>query len=278
MLASTETARCSRLAESKTVSISAAARAAGVSASTLRLWERYGLLKPAKTGKGHRRYTIQEIERIRNIRRLREVRRFNLAAIQTVMTSQADQSSSWDTDSTALGQRLLALRLRKGLTLRQVRDLTGLAPSLVSSIERGISQPTVATLKKLTQCYGTTVAAVTARHVSKDDKLIRAGQYRVLPPLGPGIKVEQLAEGSLLMDCQRWTLKPGAASSGPYAHEGEEFIHVLAGRFVITIDGRERYELRPGDSLYFKSTLLHAWENPGPEDTVLLWINTPPTF
>jgi hypothetical protein len=30
--------------------------------------------------------------------------------------------------------------------------------------------------------------------------------------------------------------------------------------------------------MYFKSTALHAWANPGPETTVLLWINTPPTF
>jgi DNA-binding transcriptional MerR regulator/quercetin dioxygenase-like cupin family protein len=258
--------------------ISAVAKASGVSASTLRLWERHGLLSPAKTARGHRRYALRDVLRIRDIRRLRKVRGFNLAAIQTLIACENGDTSQQDSDAYWLGQRLLTLRRQKQLTLREVRQRTGLAPSFVSSIERGVSQPTVATLKKLTECYGTTVAALTARRTTRGNQVIRAGQYRRLPPLGPGIQVEQLAEGALMMDCQRWTLEPGAASQGSYAHEGEEFIHVLAGRFVITLNGRERHELCAGDSMYFKSALLHAWTTPGPELTVVLWINTPPTF
>jgi DNA-binding transcriptional MerR regulator/mannose-6-phosphate isomerase-like protein (cupin superfamily) len=259
-------------------SISTVAKASGVSPSTLRLWERHGLLSPNKTARGHRRYGLGDLMRIRDIRRLREVRGFNLAAIQTLIGPEAGAAAHNDVGARSLGQRLLSLRRRQGFTLREVRRRTGLAPSFVSSIERGVSQPTVATLKKLTQCYGTTVAALTARNVTRDDRVIRAGEYRLLPPLGPGIQVEQLAEGALMMDCQRWTLDPNSASQGPYAHEGEEFIHVLVGQFSITLDGRERYELRAGDSMYFKSTILHSWTNPGPGRTVVLWINTPPTF
>jgi DNA-binding transcriptional MerR regulator len=259
-------------------SISAVAEANGVSASTLRLWEQHGLLSPAKTARGHRRYGLRDLLRIRDIRRLREVRGFNLAAIQTLIAPEDGAAAQQDSSGSSLGQRLLTLRRRKGFTLRDVRQRTGLAPSFVSSIERGVSEPTVATLKKLTECYGTTVAALTARRVTRDDKIIRAGEYRLLPPLGPGIQVEQLAEGALMMDCQRWTLDANSASQGPYAHEGEEFIHLLMGQFFITLHGRERYELRAGDSMYFKSTILHSWTNPGPGQTVLLWINTPPTF
>src|SRR5207245_7530991 len=87
--------------------------------------------------------------------------------------------------------------------------------------------------------------------------------YRVLPMLGHGVKIEQLAEGRCAMDCQRFTLSPGAGSRGQYSHEGEEFIHVLSGRFEITLDGRQRYQLNAGDSMYFESTSLHAWVNPG---------------
>src|SRR5438034_3645212 len=61
--------------------------------------------------------------------------------------------------------------------------------------------------------------------------------------LGDGVKIEQLAEGRCAMDCQRFTLSPGAGSRGQYSHEGEEFIHVLSGRFEITLDGRQRYQL-----------------------------------
>ncbi len=141
-----------------------------------------------------------------------------------------------------------------------------------------MGQPSVAALRKLARYYGTTLLALSATQAPPPGKVIRAGAYRVLPTLGSGIKVEQLAEGSLAMECQRFTLRPGGSSQGQYAHEGEEFIHVLTGEFEITLNGHERYQLKAGDSMYFKSTSLHAWVNPGSEETVLLWINTPPSF
>jgi mannose-6-phosphate isomerase-like protein (cupin superfamily) len=36
--------------------------------------------------------------------------------------------------------------------------------------------------------------------------------------------------------------------------------------------------LRAGDSFYFGSHTQHRWLNPGKSETVILWINTPPTF
>jgi putative resolvase len=44
------------------IPISAAAKALGVSASTLRRWERYGKLKPARTVGGQRRYNLAELQ------------------------------------------------------------------------------------------------------------------------------------------------------------------------------------------------------------------------
>jgi quercetin dioxygenase-like cupin family protein len=153
-----------------------------------------------------------------------------------------------------------------------------LAISFINSIEHGIGRPSVASLTKLARSYRTTISALSGRRVGFTGKVIRSGRYRTLPILGKGIKVEQLAEGQWAMECQRFTIRPGAGSEGPYAHKGEEFIHVLAGRVEIILDGREQYRLGPGDSAYFESTSYHAWRNPGSETAVLLWINTPPTF
>ncbi len=257
-----------------------AAQAMGVNPSTLRLWERSGLLTPRRTPRGHRRYTPQDLSRIRDIKRLRLVQRLNLAAIHSILggdgagASHAGQASG----DQQMGRQLHATRVRRGLTLRQVSHRTGLAISFVYSIEHGTGRPSVASLTKLARCYGTTISALTSPRIRSEGKVIRAGRYRMLPILGKGVKVEQLAEGQWAMECQRFTIRPGAGSEGPYAHEGEEFIHVLAGRVEIILDGREQYRLGPGDSAYFKSTSYHAWRNPGTETAVLLWINTPPTF
>lgn len=260
------------------VPITSAARATGVSPSTLRLWEGYGLVRPARTRSGHRRYRPEDLARIRDVRRLRAVQRLNIAAITTMLQARAAVSGNGRDGARVLGERLHALRLSRALSLREVSRRSGLAVSFISSIERGLGGASVASLKKLARCYGRTLAALTAPKRLRDQTVIRAGRYRALPMLGPGITVEQLAEGQRAMDCQRWILEPGAASQGPYQHEGEEFIHVLSGQFHITLDGRHRYRLRQGDSMYFKSTSLHAWVNPGPGRAALLWINTPPTF
>ncbi len=55
-----------------TLTISEAARESGLSAYTLRYWERAGLLEPvSRNGSGHRRYAEEDLERIRFLTKLR---------------------------------------------------------------------------------------------------------------------------------------------------------------------------------------------------------------
>ena len=72
---------------------------------------------------------------------------------------------------------------------------------------------------------------------------------------------------------------PGEVERGPHVHYGfEECIHVLSGRVEIVLDGDEFHDLGTGDSLYFDSRRHHSWSNRHDGETVLIWINTPPTF
>lgn len=56
-----------------------------------------------------------------------------------------------------LGPRLRDVRLRTGLSLREVARQLGVSPSFVSQLENGKSQPSVATLFALTQLLGVSV-------------------------------------------------------------------------------------------------------------------------
>lgn len=64
--------------------ISVAAELAGVHPQTLRIYERRGLLDPARTGGGSRRYSQADIERLRRISELTEAG-LNLAGVKAVM-------------------------------------------------------------------------------------------------------------------------------------------------------------------------------------------------
>jgi len=69
--------------------ISVAAELAGVHPQTLRIYERRGLLDPARTGGGSRRYSERDIARLRRIHELTEAG-LNLAGVKAVMELEAE--------------------------------------------------------------------------------------------------------------------------------------------------------------------------------------------
>ena len=64
--------------------ISVAAELAGAHPQTLRIYERRGLLDPARTGGGSRRYSERDIQRLRRIHELTQ-EGLNLAGVKAVM-------------------------------------------------------------------------------------------------------------------------------------------------------------------------------------------------
>jgi DNA-binding transcriptional MerR regulator/mannose-6-phosphate isomerase-like protein (cupin superfamily) len=259
----------------RTYRVNEVAEMIGISPSTLRLWESHGLLAPARTAGEQRLYSHHDVERAREINRLRKIQSLNIAAIRSVLRQTGTSSPVADQ---SLGPKLRETRRGLGLTLKQVHDRTGLPVSLISTLERTSTGASMASLMTLANCYGRPITDLLAPPRRDASRVVRASEARRVPILGPLIEVEQLAEGNLAMDCQRWTLMSGAASEGAYAHEGEEFITVLSGRFEITLSGDEVNELGPGDSIYFPSTVLHSWRNPGTERAILIWVSTPRTF
>ena len=90
--------------------------------------------------------------------------------------------------------------------------------------------------------------------------------------------MELLAWGRTIMEPHLFRVAPSAGSGDSYAHEGEEFLHVLKGCLEISLDEGETTRLEEGDSFYFESSTQHRWWNPGKKEAWVLWINTPPTF
>jgi DNA-binding transcriptional MerR regulator len=71
--------------------ITVAAELAGMSVQALRLYERKGLLEPARTGGGSRRYSDADIARLRRIRTL-IAEGINLTGIARVLGLEADNA------------------------------------------------------------------------------------------------------------------------------------------------------------------------------------------
>ena len=69
--------------------ISVAAELAGVHPQTLRIYERRGLVRPARTAGNTRRYSERDIERLRTIQELTQAG-LNLAGVKMVMDLQEE--------------------------------------------------------------------------------------------------------------------------------------------------------------------------------------------
>jgi DNA-binding transcriptional MerR regulator len=264
--------------------IKQAAQMVGISAATIRAWERQGLIKTRRTAAGYRLYTQADVERLRRIRDLFQVDGLNAAGVRQMLRLSGEDAPPLEGkpsgDSDGLGMRIRRLRRRQGISLRQLATRTGLSPSYISSLERSHGRPSIASLQKLAAALGTNLSLMLGDESasSAGQLVVRPHQRRKLHLDTPGILMEQLAVEEQDLEPTVVRISPGCGSEDSYHHEGEEFIFVLDGTFEITLEETGVHVLEPGDAITFRSHRPHRWRNPGTSETILIWVNTPPTF
>jgi DNA-binding transcriptional MerR regulator/quercetin dioxygenase-like cupin family protein len=258
-----------------TLRISEVARRVGISSSALRSWETLGLVAPQRSKSRYRLYTEADVRLLQRALFLRRARGLNPPAIVHVLKRQGAVTLPAEA-ATLPGQRFRRLRVRRGLSLAQVARATGVSVGFLSSLERGQMRSSVATLRRIAKFYRTNILSLFQTD-GENPRLVRPAERKILET-NAGVRMELLAWGNTAMEPHLFRIKPRGGSGESYAHEGEEFLHVLRGAFEIWLGDNEHYRLKTGDSLYFESSTPHRWRNPGKTESWLLWINTPPTF
>lgn len=262
-------------------SISEAAKRAGVSASTIRTWEREGLIRPHRSPGGTRRFDEQQMRRIERIAYLRSVHKLNTAAIRATLSQEEPDSAGAAADENpgpSYGEQLRRIRKERSLTLADVAAATGLSVSFISALELGQVGAGVATIQKLLRFYGTTETAMLESPASGENGTLLRKQDRArVRDSFNKVTTEQLLPVQSALGAALSTIEPGGGSNGSYDHAGDEFIYVLSGRLRVYLK-EERHDLGEGDCLFFSSTCPHSWLNPSDEATVVMWVTTPPTF
>jgi DNA-binding transcriptional MerR regulator/quercetin dioxygenase-like cupin family protein len=258
-----------------------AAKRAGVSPGTIRLWEQQGLIRPDRSRGGIRLFDAAQLRRIERIAYLRSVDKLNLAAIRSVLRNEAspESESRPRSEARSYGKHLRRLRRERGMTLSEVAGGVGLSISFISAIERDEAGASVGTLQRILRFYGTTEHAMTSPERSQTwGTLTNTGGRKAVYDLFSKVTTEQLLPAQASLGASLSIVEPGGGSHGSYTHEGEEFIYVLAGTLTVTLGESETYELAEGDCLFFASTLEHAWENAGDVPAHVMWVSTPPTY
>ena len=165
-----------------------------------------------------------------------------------------------------IGERLRTLRLKKKMGLVELGKHSGLSPALLSKLERGHLFPTLPTLLRIALVFSVGLEFFFAG--ARDKPLIAIVRKKERIPLpdrpGPGpvmYRFESLdfAATERRFNCYYATFLPGAADKlRAHAHPGVEFIVVLQGSLGLRVE-TEEYVLNAGDSVYFDSTVPHAY-------------------
>src|SRR5437660_613660 len=211
-----------------TLRISEVARRVNISSSALRAWEQLGLVIPQRTKSRYRLYSEADVRLLQRALSLRRARGLNPAAIVHVLKRQGAVALPAEAASLP-GQRFRRLRTRRGLSLAQVARATGVSVGFLSSLERGQMRSSVATLRRIARFYRTNILSL-FEAAGENPRLVRPRQRKILETTA-GVRMELLAWGNTAMEPHLFRIKPNSGSGESYAHEGEEFLHILPGDF-----------------------------------------------
>ncbi|MGE5704585.1 MAG: helix-turn-helix domain-containing protein [Clostridia bacterium] len=176
-----------------------------------------------------------------------------------------------------IGNKIRSIRKEKGFTLENMASKTGLSKGLLSQVERGISQPSLDSLWKITKALESSMVHFFEEIDQKHVHVIRKQKRRqLLFPDSNGTVSLLSAGGNAKLATLEIRLQPGEMVKETIVQaEGEECLVMISGSVTVRL-GEEEYLLEEGDSLYLASTQTHQLENTGDCEAIIIWSVTPP--
>ena len=153
-------------------------------------------------------------------------------------------------------------------------DRAGLTKGFLSLVERGQTTISVPNLLKVCEILGVSVGSL---FDYPESAVVRSGLGAPVEMGGSGIREYVLTpETERHLQVMRSVLKPGGGTGGAYTLDSETiFVFVVRGCLRLTVDGSESL-LKTGDSYTFSARAVHSWDNPGAEESEVLWSIVPP--
>jgi transcriptional regulator with XRE-family HTH domain len=191
----------------------------------------------------------------------------------------------------SIGRRLHTRRHSAGLSLRQLASKTDLTASFISQIERGQTNPSIDSLRRIAEALQVSMLYFLSDHTpprarqSKTKSLlyapvVRANARSQLTLPVSGVTYELLTPSlAHKMEAVGGRLAPGTGNVARRLREPtEEFIYVVSGALSVGLDSGEHI-LQAGDSIYFSGATLQKLACASKkEDAVWISVITPPVF
>lgn len=180
--------------------------------------------------------------------------------------------------STFIGERLRSLRGERGLSLRELAERSDVSASLLSQLERDITNPSVDTIYRVAHGLGISIFAL-LRDAPAAATVVRADRRRRLVISDGALSYELLSPDTTgQLEVWMGRMAPLTEMGNEASmHPSEEFILVLEGAMEIVIDA-ENHRLEPGDSIQYDGNHPHRIASIGDAALTFLSALTPPTL
>ena len=176
-----------------------------------------------------------------------------------------------------LCDRLRELRRKKGWTLEQTSAACGVSRSMLSEIERGNANPTLAVAYRIAQAFGMSLGElVDAPSAGSRIEVVRADDRTFHYRSDRNCRIRTLSPLHLEKSVEYYEIafRPGGVlRSQPHFAGARELLTVQQGQVRVT-SGKDREELSRGDSAHYAADVPHAIENTGPGEAVVYLVVT----
>jgi transcriptional regulator with XRE-family HTH domain len=175
-----------------------------------------------------------------------------------------------------LGKRLNELRVARGLSLRALAKEAGVSPTLLSQIEREVTEPSLNTLRALSAVFGESMAALFLDPEAPSVWLSRPGERtQIIGPRG-AVSYERLTRGNGPMEVLRAVFVPGQHSvADTISHPSVECLFVIRGTMTVEVAG-VAHRVEAGEAISFEAIHPHRYVNHGAVDAEIILSVTPP--
>jgi transcriptional regulator with XRE-family HTH domain len=168
-------------------------------------------------------------------------------------------------------ERVREMRKKKGWTLQQLASLSGVSRSMLSQIERGEANPTLAVAYRIAQAFGMTLGELTDFPVTKPKiDVVRHDDSAYLFRSDEVCRIRTLSPLHLEKDVEFYELRlrpGGTLASSPHYRGAREVLTIQHGAVKVT-SAQETCELHQGDSAHYPADVPHAIENLSDEETL----------
>ncbi|MFB9391963.1 helix-turn-helix domain-containing protein [Streptomyces coeruleoprunus] len=155
-----------------------------------------------------------------------------------------------------VGPRLKELRTRRGVTLSQLSEATGISRSTLSRLESGQRRPSLELLLPLSQAHKVPLDELVGAPEVGDPRV------RLKPRHVHGNTVLPLTRQPGPLQTYKMVLPASRSTPDPRTHEGYEWLYVLSGRLRLVLADHDLV-LGPGEAAEFDTRLPHWFGSTG---------------